>query len=139
METQKRKYEAGQLTKEGILISVLDQDNEVLNKVVIDPQMNIKNLFTKKSGLSHAQDKTIIDFVKDTGFIFSDFKKKIEVIKQTQHGIYFNINSELHFYHKSMNSIVLCRETAPGKYRYNYGSNLNAPQEREFINLLKAS
>lgn len=131
------KYQANQQTQQSIFIDVLSKNNEVLNKVEIDTCMNIKTLFTKKWGLSHAEDRKIIDFAKDLNFKFFDPSKIVEVKKRTANGIYFEINGNLHFYHKAMNSIVLCRETAPGKYTYNYGCNLNAPQQREIINFIK--
>lgn len=132
------KYQANQQTKESIFIDVLDDNNTILNSVEVGKYMDINSFYTLKWGLSHAIDQSIINFIKDaTGFKFNSLTASLKVIKKTKRGIYFLIHGVLHFYLKRENFFVLCRETGPGKYYYNFGNNYNKPQQTEIINKIK--
>ena len=126
-------FKVSSRTKESINVNVI-KDGQIINSVQVDKSMNIKSTYRKQWTLSRSDDKDIIDYVKSTGFVFFEPKKAVKVKKQTDNGIYITIGNQLHFYHRAMNSIVICTETGPGNFRYMFGSNLNAPQEREIIN-----
>ena len=121
-------------TEETIFIDSLDNEGTILNSVEVNRKMYFKYHYSKQWGLSHSDDQEIVNFIKEkTTFKFSNLAENVSLVKKTRKGIYFKIKESLHYYYAEINSVVLCREVEPGKYFYNFGSNLNAPQEKEII------